>query len=217
MHSYPLNVKADYLSWGQLLLEWHLLPQMAQTAFCLWGLPKGDLLASSCTLNATIITPCKVHYLWGSWDWMPSTILGCFTQGMFPPPALVPLVLSKFLAEHVKSQLRHLVLVAPCWMEAPLLPTFLIMLADVPPPCSMIKDLTMDVLVGNVLKGLVYLHLTLGCSEMCVSQTQVLFLSLSGSGRGNSNIYVKGLPAVLKRMCRLVCSRGCTKKCHICP
>ena len=33
---------------------------------------------------------------------------------MFPPLALVPLVLSKFLAEHVKRQLRHLILVAPC-------------------------------------------------------------------------------------------------------
>ena len=37
----------------------------------------------------------------------------------FIPPALVPLVLSKFLAEHVKGQLRPLILVAPCWMEAP--------------------------------------------------------------------------------------------------
>ena len=37
---------------------------------------------------------------------------------MFPPPALVPLVQSKFLAEYVNSQLRHLLLVVPCWMEA---------------------------------------------------------------------------------------------------
>ena len=28
---------------------------------------------------------------------------------VFPPPALVPLVLSKFLAEHVNGQLRHLI------------------------------------------------------------------------------------------------------------
>ena len=51
---------------------------------------------------------------------------------VFPPPALVPLVLSKFLAEHVYGQLGHLLLVAPCWMEAPWLPTVLNMLADVP-------------------------------------------------------------------------------------
>ena len=38
---------------------------------------------------------------------------------VFPPPALVPLVLSKFLAEHVNGKLRHLILMAPCWMEAP--------------------------------------------------------------------------------------------------
>ena len=32
-----LNVEADYLSWGWLLPEWHLLPQVAQAAFPLWG------------------------------------------------------------------------------------------------------------------------------------------------------------------------------------
>ena len=51
---------------------------------------------------------------------------------MFPPLALVPLVLSKSLAEHVNGQIRWLILVAPCWMEAPWLPTVLNMLADVP-------------------------------------------------------------------------------------
>ena len=51
---------------------------------------------------------------------------------VFPPPALVPLVLSKFLAEHVNSQLRHLLLVAPCWMEAPWLPTVPNMVVDAP-------------------------------------------------------------------------------------
>ena len=87
---------------------------------------------------------------------------------MFPPPALVPLVLSKFLAEHVNGQLRWLILVAPCWMEAPWLPTVLNMLADVPWWCPIIKDLIMDVSVGQVLKGLQYLHLTLWqLSDVC--------------------------------------------------
>ena len=87
---------------------------------------------------------------------------------MFPPPALVPLVLSKFLAEHVNGQLRHLILVAPCWMEAPWLPTALSMLADIPQQCPIVKDLVMDVLVGWVLKGLQYLHLTLWLlSDVC--------------------------------------------------
>ena len=42
---------------------------------------------------------------------------------VFPSPALVPLVFSRFLAEHVTGQFRLLILVAPCWMEAPWLPT----------------------------------------------------------------------------------------------
>ena len=80
---------------------------------------------------------------------------------VFPPCTLVPLVLSKFLAEYVIGQLRHLILVVPCWMEAPWLPTVLNMLADFPQQCPIIKHLIMDVLVGQVLKGLQYLHLTL--------------------------------------------------------
>ena len=87
---------------------------------------------------------------------------------MFPHPALVPLVLSKFLAEHVKGQLRHLILVAPCWMEVPWLPTILNMLADIPWQCPIVKDLVVDVSVSQVLKGLQYLHLTLWMlSNMC--------------------------------------------------
>ena len=42
---------------------------------------------------------------------------------MFPPAALVPLVLPKFLIEHVTSQFRLLILVATCWMEAARFPT----------------------------------------------------------------------------------------------
>ena len=77
---------------------------------------------------------------------------------MFPPPALVPLVLSKFLAEHVNGQVRYLILVRPCWMVAPWLPIVLNMLADVPRQCPIMKDLIMDVSVGKALKGLQYLH-----------------------------------------------------------
>ena len=87
---------------------------------------------------------------------------------VFPPLALVPLVRSKFLAEHVRGQLRHLILVAPCWMEATWFPTVLNMLVDVPQWCPLLKDLIMDVLVGQALKGLQYLHLTLWLlSNMC--------------------------------------------------
>ena len=51
-----LNVEANYLSRDQMLLEWHLLPQVTQAAFHLWGLPEVDLLASSGS------TQCQHYY-----------------------------------------------------------------------------------------------------------------------------------------------------------
>ena len=115
-----LNVEADFLSQDWLLPEWHLLPQVAQAAFYLWGLPEMDLLASSrstqCQHYFTLETPLPVGALGLNafshpWNFQVSYV--------FPPPVLVPLVLSKFLVEHVNGQLRHLLLVAPYWMEAP--------------------------------------------------------------------------------------------------
>ena len=38
-----------------------------------------------------------------------------------------------------------------------------------------------------------------------VTQTRVLFLSLSGGDGGDSNVYIKDLPSVWERMGRLVC------------
>ena len=53
-------------------------------------------------------------------------------------------------------------------MEASWLPTVLNMLTDVPQWCPIIKDLIVDVLVGQALKGLQYLHLTLWwLSDVC--------------------------------------------------
>ena len=163
-----LNVEADFLSWDWMLPEWHLLPQVAQAAFHLWGLPEVDLLASShstqCQHYFTLETPLPLGPLGLNafshpWKFQVSYV--------FPPLALVPLILSQFLVEHVNGQLRHLLLVAPCWMEAPWLPTVLNMLVDVP-WCPLLKDLVMDVLVGQALKGLQYLHLTLWLlSNMC--------------------------------------------------
>ena len=131
-----LNVKANYLSQGWKLPEWHLLSQLAQAAFHLWGLPEVDLLASLCT------TQCQCYYTFESP--LPLGALGLNALShpwmfqvryVFPPPTLVPLVLSKFLAKHVKGQLRCLILVTPYWMEAPWLPTVLNMLADIPWQC----------------------------------------------------------------------------------
>ena len=98
-----LNVEADFLSWDRLLLECHLLPQVAQAVFCLWGLPEVDLLASfrstQCQHYFTLETPLPVGALGLNafshpWNFQVSYV--------FPPPALVPLVLAKFLAEHVQ-------------------------------------------------------------------------------------------------------------------
>ena len=122
-HTFPthLNVEADFLSRDRLLPEWHLLPQVAQAAFHLWGLPEVDLLASShstkCQHYFTLETPLPVGALGLNafshpWNFQVSYV--------FPPLALVPLVLAKFLAEHVNGQLRHLLLVAPCWMGSSL-------------------------------------------------------------------------------------------------
>ena len=154
-----LNEEADYLSTDQMFPEWHLLPQVAQAAFHFWGLPEMDLLASSHS------TQCQHYYTMESPIPVGARGLNTFNHSwmfevscVFPPPALVPLVLSKCLVEHVKGQVRHLILVTPCWMEAPWLPTVLNMLADIPQPCTIIKDVILDVLVDQVLKGLPYLH-----------------------------------------------------------
>ena len=79
---------------------------------------------------------------------------------VFPPPALVPLVFSNLLAVHVTCQFR-LILMAPCWMEAPRLLSVFNMLADIPHWCPTVKDHIIDVSVCWVLKELQLLHLTL--------------------------------------------------------
>ena len=76
--------------------------------------------------------------------------------------------------------------------------------------CPIVKELVMEFLVGEVLESCHFCIQTCGCSEICVVQTRVLFLSLSGSGEGNLTIYSRRLPAVLERMGRLVCLRDYT-------
>ena len=173
-----LNVEANYLSHNQLLLEWHLLPQVVQEAFHLWGLPEVDMLTCSHSTQYqhyyTLESPLPLGALGLNAFSHPWTFQVSY---MFPSPALVPLVLFKFLAEHVKGQLRHMILVAPCWMEAPWLPTVLNVLADIFQQCLVIKDLVVAVLVGQVFKGLPYLHLSLwllsnGCCADRISHPQ---------------------------------------------
>ena len=55
-----LNVEANYLSWGQLFLERHLFPKMAQAAFHLLGYRKWNCWYPPLPLNASIISPWKL-------------------------------------------------------------------------------------------------------------------------------------------------------------
>ena len=101
-------------------------------------------------------------------------------------------------------------------MEAPWLPTVLNMLADVPQWCPIIKDLVMDVFVGQALKGLQYLHLTLWqLSEMCYADRGSLPWSVRWwerqfeclHQRSTSSAGKNGLVGVLNRVCQ----------CHVYP
>ena len=60
-----LSVEANYLSQGWMLPEWHLLPRVAQAV--LWGYNRWISWHSPIALNASIITPWNIHYLWGPW------------------------------------------------------------------------------------------------------------------------------------------------------
>ena len=158
----PISMWRPIICPGVRWFQSGISPQVAQAAFHLWGLPEVDLLPSSCT------TQCQCYYTMESPLPPGDCGLNAFNHPwmfqvsyVFPSPTLVPLVLSKFLAEYFKGQLKLLILVVPCWMEVPWLPTVLNMLADIPWQCPIIKDLIMDVLVGHGLKGLLFLHLTL--------------------------------------------------------
>ena len=94
-------------------------PSDGSSSFHLWDLADVDLLGSSHT------TQCQHYYTLEMPLPLGALELNAFNHPLmfqvsyvFPSPALVPLVLSKWLAEHVKGQLRLLILVAPCWMEA---------------------------------------------------------------------------------------------------
>ena len=124
-----VNVDPDYLFWRRLVLEWYLLPHMGQVVSQLWG-----HLEVACSYT----NQCQHYYPLENPLPMVALGLNGFSHlwaykvsYVFPSPALVPLVLSKFLAEHVTGQLRHLIL------EASWLPTVL----------QILKDILIDVLL----------------------------------------------------------------------
>ena len=111
---------------------------------------------------------------------------------MFPPTALVSLVLSTVLVKHVTVHFRPLILVVPSWIKASWPATVLNMLEDRLHKCHHKINLVREVSVGWVLKDLPSLPLTL-CLLRHVTQTRLLFISLSGSGRCHARIYKKSL------------------------
>ena len=71
---------------------------------------------------------------------------------VFPPPALVPLVLSKFLTEHVTGQCLRLLILVALMLDGGSLAfqSSHHVSLDIPQQCAVIKDLIMDVFVGHV-------------------------------------------------------------------
>ena len=128
------NVEAHYLSsegWFLsgtcflTLLRLHFITGVSQRWIC-WH--------PNIPINVNSITPWRVY-----WKVSGAPELSAFNHlwtyqvsYVFPPPASVSCVLSKFLVEHVIGQVRHLRLYAPCWMEAPWLFTVICMLEPIP-------------------------------------------------------------------------------------
>ena len=136
---------------------------------------------------------------------------------VFPPPALIPLVLSKFILEHVTNQFRLPIPVAQCWMEASWLLSVLNMWDDNLYWCPIIKDLFMDVLVGWVLKCLPLLHLTLWLLRDVCCTDKEFSSSVYQAVTGHFRCLQHGSTSSVERVSRLMCSKRYTKQCHICP
>ena len=100
-----LIVEANNLSWGTLVPEWNLLLYLAQATFQLYGQQEVALLSSSHTYQ------CQHYHTLENQLPLEALELNVFNHAwtnqmsqVFPPFALVPLVLSTFLAEHVTGQ-----------------------------------------------------------------------------------------------------------------
>ena len=81
-------------------------------------------------------------------------------------------------------------------------PTVLNMLKDILHHCPIIKGCVSRLgAQGSIITAFNPLAV-----QTHAAQTRVLFLSLSGSGRSDSSFYNRGLPAVLERMGKLLCT-----------
>ena len=132
-------MEPDYLSWGRLDPEWHLLPHIGHAVFHCLDQQEVDLLASSptnkCQHYYTLENPIPLGPLGLNTFNYPRTY---HVSYVFPSPTLVTLDLSKFLTKYVTGQFRFL-LMALCCMEAPWPPTVLTMKKEIPHWCPMIR------------------------------------------------------------------------------
>ena len=156
-HTYlqNLNVVAHYLSEGscfRMTSSSHSLGSIQLQVNWRW-----ICWSPHMPINVSIIIPWKIQCLWDECFQPSLDITGSY---VFPPLGLVPLVLSRFFAEHITGQFVLLIQIAPCWMEASWLPTVLNTLEHTLHWCPIIKSLIIDILISCVLRGLSLLHLT---------------------------------------------------------
>ena len=133
------------------------------------------------------------------------------------PPAFVPLVLSKFLAEHVTSQFWLLILVVFLLDGGSLASHSSHDVWRCSSSVSSHKGSQHGCFVRPGAQGSVMAAFNPLAAQRCVLHRWGFFLSLSDSGGDVSTIYNVVLPAVVEKISRLVCSKGCTKQCHIYP
>ena len=215
IHPYPPQCGGRLSVLGSVASRVASSPQVDHAAFTFGAFWRWTCRHLLILLNASIIIPWKLHYLWGlgveclqpSLDFSGKL---CVSSSCSSSSGSV-----QVSGRTCQWSTQTFDSGGTCWMEAPWLPTHLNMLADIPWWCPIINDLIMDVSVGQVLNGLQHLHLTLW------QLSDVYYIirgSLPWSVRwwwGNLSIYIKGLPAVLEGMGRLVCSTGLTNQYYL--
>ena len=130
---------------------------------------------------------------------------------LFPPVALVPIILSTFLAEHVTGQLRLCILVASCWMEASWLPTVLNMLVDITHCCPVIQNLVMFQWTRCTRSAIGTLPLQWLRDVFCVDRGS--HPQSVRQWQGQLDNLWQNVPAMLEGVGQLVCWRWCSKQC----
>ena len=149
-------MEANYLLWGVAPSSSHSLGSISSLGSTIGGsigILTYQLMSALLHLRKFTTSRClEVEHFNHPWTYQMTYV--------FPPAAFVPLVLFKFLAEHVIGQFRLPILLTPCWMEAPWLPTVLSLLKYIPHWCPIVKDLIIDIYIGWVLKDHPSLYLT---------------------------------------------------------